>query len=60
MRFPSFEELDTVQKDIFTDLNLDKNILVVGPPGTGKTLVAYHKALKLDELGKKVQLIICI
>ena len=32
MRFPSFEELDTVQKDIFTDLNLDKNILVVGPP----------------------------
>ena len=39
-------------KTIFED-NKDKNILVVGPP-TGKTIVAFHKALLLEKMGKKV------
>ena len=50
MRFPSFEELDTVQKDIFTDLNLDKNILWLAHPD--ENISRLYKALKLDELGK--------
>ncbi len=54
MKLPPYNELDTIQKSIFTEDNKDKNILVVGPPGTGKTIVAFHKALLLEKMGKKV------
>ncbi len=57
MILPSFDELDSVQKSIFTEDNKNKNILIIGPPGTGKTIVAFHKALNLKNFGKKVILI---
>ena len=54
MILPAYDELDSIQKSIFTKDNEDKNILIIGPPGTGKTIVAFHKALLLEKLGKNV------
>lgn len=57
MRMPTFAELDSDQRGIYTQSPANRAVLVTGPPGTGKTVVAFHRALRLSKGGKPVTLL---
>lgn len=57
MRMPTFSELDSDQRGIYTESPTNRAVLVTGPPGTGKTVVAFHRALRLSKGGKPVTLL---
>lgn len=54
---PTFAELDSDQRGIYTESPANRAVLVTGPPGTGKTVVAFHRALRLSKGGKPVTLL---
>jgi len=57
VRMPTFAELDSDQRGIYTESPANRAVLVTGPPGTGKTVVAFHRALRLSKGGKPVTLL---
>lgn len=49
-----FIKLTKLQALVVRALEANQNVIVQGPAGSGKTLIAYEKAVKYKEEGKKV------